>query len=133
MALQAASTGMPLADLADTKPKGAMATISARKRKPRVEREVVADLARRILSGEIPSNEILAREPTLYAQYGVSRAAMRAPFGLSTHRGAPHEQALPCMMWWPRPFACASPTPRAERSPPSSIKPPCISGLATPS
>jgi GntR family galactonate operon transcriptional repressor len=48
-----------------------------RKRKPRVQREIVATLARRILSGEIPAREYLPKESDLCAQYGVSRTVIR--------------------------------------------------------
>jgi GntR family galactonate operon transcriptional repressor len=47
------------------------------KRKPRVQREVVSTLARRILSGEIPAREYLPKESELCAQYGVSRTVIR--------------------------------------------------------
>jgi len=47
------------------------------KRKPRVQRQVVAALARRILSGEIQPNESLPKEPELCAEFGVSRTVIR--------------------------------------------------------
>ena len=47
------------------------------KRKPRVKREIVAALARRILSGEIQPSEYLPKESELCAQYGVSRTVIR--------------------------------------------------------
>jgi len=47
------------------------------KRKPRVQREVVATLARRILSGEILAHAYLPKESELCAQYGVSRTVIR--------------------------------------------------------
>jgi GntR family transcriptional regulator, galactonate operon transcriptional repressor len=53
------------------------ATKIVRKRKPRVQREVVATLARRILSGEIPAHEYLPKESELCAQYRVSRTVIR--------------------------------------------------------
>src|SRR6478672_5103839 len=49
----------------------------ARKRKPRVKREIVAALARRILSGEIQPSEYLPKESELCFQYGVSRTVIR--------------------------------------------------------
>ena len=48
-----------------------------RKRKPRVQREIVATLARRILSGKIPPREYLPKESELCTQYGVSRTVIR--------------------------------------------------------
>jgi len=48
-----------------------------RKRKPRVQRGVVATLANRILSGAIPPREYLPKESELCAQYGVSRTVIR--------------------------------------------------------
>jgi GntR family transcriptional regulator, galactonate operon transcriptional repressor len=53
------------------------ATKIVNKRKPRVQREVVATLARRILSGEIPAHGFLPKEAELCAQYGVSRTVIR--------------------------------------------------------
>jgi GntR family transcriptional regulator, galactonate operon transcriptional repressor len=47
------------------------------KRKPRVQREVVATLAHRILSGEIRPREYLPKESELCAQYRVSRTVIR--------------------------------------------------------
>jgi GntR family galactonate operon transcriptional repressor len=47
------------------------------KRKPRVQREVVATLAHRILSGEIPAREYLPKESELCVEYGVSRTVIR--------------------------------------------------------
>jgi GntR family transcriptional regulator, galactonate operon transcriptional repressor len=47
------------------------------KRKPRVHREIVANLARRILSGEIQPREYLPKESALCEQYGVSRTVIR--------------------------------------------------------
>jgi GntR family transcriptional regulator, galactonate operon transcriptional repressor len=46
-------------------------------RKPRVRREVVASLAHRILSGEIPPREYLPKEAELCAHYRVSRTVIR--------------------------------------------------------
>src|SRR6516164_5465640 len=48
-----------------------------RKRKPRVLREIIASLARRVLSGEIPPREYLPKESVLCDQYGVSRTVIR--------------------------------------------------------
>jgi GntR family transcriptional regulator, galactonate operon transcriptional repressor len=48
-----------------------------RKRKPRVQREVVATLARRILSGEIRPHTYLPKESDLCAEYRVSRTVIR--------------------------------------------------------
>jgi DNA-binding FadR family transcriptional regulator len=53
------------------------ATKAVPKRKPRVQREVVATLARRILSGEIPAREYLPKESELCVEYGVSRTVIR--------------------------------------------------------
>jgi GntR family transcriptional regulator, galactonate operon transcriptional repressor len=53
------------------------ATKIVRKRKPRVRREVVATLARRILSGEISAREYLPKESELCLEYGVSRTVIR--------------------------------------------------------
>jgi len=50
---------------------------SARKRKPRVLREIIASLAQRVLSGEIPPREYLPKESLLCDQYGVSRTVIR--------------------------------------------------------
>src|SRR5215471_1144366 len=47
------------------------------RRKPRVQREIVAALARRILSGEIEPLTYLPKESELCAQYGVSRTVIR--------------------------------------------------------
>lgn len=47
------------------------------KRKPRVKQEIVANLARRILSGEIQPSEYLPKESELCTQYGVSRTVIR--------------------------------------------------------
>jgi GntR family transcriptional regulator, galactonate operon transcriptional repressor len=47
------------------------------KRKPRVQREVVASLAQRILSGEIPAHTYLPKESELCAEYNVSRTVIR--------------------------------------------------------
>jgi GntR family transcriptional regulator, galactonate operon transcriptional repressor len=47
------------------------------KRKPRVKQEIVALLARRILSGEIQPNQYLPKESELCVQYGVSRTVIR--------------------------------------------------------
>ena len=47
------------------------------KRKPRVQREIVAGLARRILSGEIRSLTYLPKESELCAEYNVSRTVIR--------------------------------------------------------
>lgn len=49
----------------------------ARRRKPRMRQEIVAGLARRILSGQIPPGDFLPREPDLCAEYGVSRTVIR--------------------------------------------------------
>jgi GntR family transcriptional regulator, galactonate operon transcriptional repressor len=49
----------------------------ATKRKPRVQREIIAHLARRILSGEIQPLEYLPKESELCAHYGVSRTVIR--------------------------------------------------------
>jgi GntR family transcriptional regulator, galactonate operon transcriptional repressor len=57
--------------------KRSAATKIVRKRKPRVRREVVATLARRILSGEIPAHEYLPKESELCLEYGVSRTVIR--------------------------------------------------------
>jgi GntR family transcriptional regulator, galactonate operon transcriptional repressor len=46
-------------------------------RKPRVQREIVAALARRILSGEIEPLTYLPKESELCVQYGVSRTVIR--------------------------------------------------------
>ena len=48
-----------------------------RKRKPRVQREITAALARRILSGGIAPREYLPKESELCAEYGVSRTVIR--------------------------------------------------------
>jgi DNA-binding FadR family transcriptional regulator len=56
---------------------GAGISNSIKKRKPRVHREIVATLARRILSGEIQQCEYLPKESELCAQYGVSRTVIR--------------------------------------------------------
>jgi len=48
-----------------------------RKRKPRVLREIIASLARRVLSGEILPLEYLPKESLLCDQYGVSRTVIR--------------------------------------------------------
>jgi len=48
-----------------------------RKRKPRVLREIIASLARRVLSGEIPPRKYLPKESLLCDQYGVSRTVIR--------------------------------------------------------
>jgi GntR family transcriptional regulator, galactonate operon transcriptional repressor len=50
---------------------------SARKKKPRVLREIIASLAQRVLSGEIPPREYLPKESLLCDQYGVSRTVIR--------------------------------------------------------
>lgn len=50
---------------------------ASRKRKPRVQREIVAAMARRILSGEIQPSEYLPKESELCVQYGVSRTVIR--------------------------------------------------------
>jgi GntR family transcriptional regulator, galactonate operon transcriptional repressor len=47
------------------------------KRKPRVQREVVASLAQRILSGEIRPHTYLPKESELCAEYQVSRTVIR--------------------------------------------------------
>jgi GntR family galactonate operon transcriptional repressor len=47
------------------------------KRKPRVQREIIANLARRILSGEIQPLEYLPKESDLCTHYGVSRTVVR--------------------------------------------------------
>ncbi len=54
-----------------------LATKTLRKPKPRVQREVVTTLARRILSGEIQPLVYLPKESELCAQYGVSRTVIR--------------------------------------------------------
>ena len=54
-----------------------VAGIGSKKRKPRVQREIVATLARKILSGEIQPSEYLPKESELCAQYGVSRTVIR--------------------------------------------------------
>lgn len=54
-----------------------MAANGATKRRPRVQREIVATLARQILSGEIQANESLPKEPELCARFGVSRTVIR--------------------------------------------------------
>ncbi len=59
------------------KTKRATANKALPKRKPRVQREVVATLARRILSGEISAREYLPKESELCTQYGVSRTVIR--------------------------------------------------------
>jgi DNA-binding FadR family transcriptional regulator len=59
------------------KAKRASANKVLRKRKPRVQREVVATLARRILSGEIQPRDHLPKESELCAHYGVSRTVIR--------------------------------------------------------
>ena len=59
------------------KPKRAPTKNGDRKPKPRVQREIVAALAHRILSGEIPPREYLPKEAELCAQYGVSRTVIR--------------------------------------------------------
>ena len=59
------------------KTRRAAATKPLRKRKPRVQREVVATLARRILSGEIQPRDHLPKESELCAHYGVSRTVIR--------------------------------------------------------
>jgi GntR family galactonate operon transcriptional repressor len=50
---------------------------STRKRKPRVLREIVASLARCVLTGEIRPGEYLPKESLLCDQYGVSRTVIR--------------------------------------------------------
>ena len=47
------------------------------RRRPRVRREVVAHLARRILSGEFQPTASLPKEPELCQEYGVSRTVIR--------------------------------------------------------
>jgi GntR family transcriptional regulator, galactonate operon transcriptional repressor len=49
----------------------------SRKRRPRVQREIVTTLARRILSGEIQPSEYLPKESELCVEYGVSRTVIR--------------------------------------------------------
>jgi DNA-binding FadR family transcriptional regulator len=90
----------------------------SRKRRPRVQREIVTTLACRILSGEIQPSEYLPKESELCVEYGVSRldfhtallvashnhvlvqlasvirAALRALFELTNSLGSAHEQAL---------------------------------------
>jgi GntR family galactonate operon transcriptional repressor len=51
--------------------------MAPRKLKPRVQREIVANLARRILSGEILPREYLPKESELCVQYRVSRTVIR--------------------------------------------------------
>jgi GntR family galactonate operon transcriptional repressor len=54
-----------------------VADMGSRKRKPRVKQEIVAALARSILSGEIQPSEYLPKESDLCLQYGVSRTVIR--------------------------------------------------------
>jgi GntR family galactonate operon transcriptional repressor len=68
-------SGRPL--LEDVKNETPVAGIGSKKRKPRVQREIVATLARKILSGEIQPTEYLPKESELCAQYGVSRTVIR--------------------------------------------------------
>lgn len=49
----------------------------SRKRRPRVQREIVTTLARRILSGEIQPSEYLPKKSELCVEYGVSRTVIR--------------------------------------------------------
>ncbi len=59
------------------KSKVPLASKVSRKRKPRVQREVVATLARRILSGEIQPRQYLPKESELCVEYRVSRTVIR--------------------------------------------------------
>ena len=55
--------------------------------RPRVHQTVVADLARRILSGEIPAGHVLPSMQELSAELGVSRSAMREAVKVLSAKG----------------------------------------------
>lgn len=55
--------------------------------RPRVHRDVVETLARRILSGEIPPGENLPNTHDLSAELGVSRSALREAIKVLTAKG----------------------------------------------
>jgi GntR family transcriptional regulator, galactonate operon transcriptional repressor len=55
--------------------------------RPRVHQNVVAELARRILSGEIPAGDVLPSMQELSVELGVSRSAMREAVKVLSAKG----------------------------------------------
>ena len=77
----------PAETTAETGSEPGAATLVVRRTKPRVQKEIIATLARAIASGRFPPGSNLPRENDLCAEFGVSRTVIREALKVLESKG----------------------------------------------